>query len=344
MRWFIVFLLIANILLFFWVQQEALRPSPQDEIPPPEIGELRLRSAPPAAEVALVAEPEVQADDTVDVPPSLPVEPVVADVEVQVPVTATPDDEAQMAGGPGAPRPTGPPETPAVPADEKVPEMVEAAPVVKPEVPPLAVQGDVGPPADSGLAVSSAAPIPQDEAAMVQEAPASSQPTEAPAETPPAVVAEAEPTRPAYCARIGPFDPADADALLQGLPGRFELLSDTSEEQTIDDGYYVLIPALPDRATGLAKLEELKAAGFEDTWLFRRGAYRNAISLGLFRRQGGANRHAASVAAEGFEVEVRERTTTAEKRWLQLKQVGEGDMLSAVTLPDGVTLVQQDCP
>ena len=63
MRWFIVFLLIANILLFFWVQQESLRPSPQSEMPPPEIGRLRLLNESPESEVNALPEARSPADD-----------------------------------------------------------------------------------------------------------------------------------------------------------------------------------------------------------------------------------------------------------------------------------------
>ena len=161
---------------------------------------------------------------------------------------------------------------------------------------------------------------------------------------PPSAVVETSPALPTVCARVGPFEPADADTLLQKLPSRIELLSDTSEETMINDGYYVLIPALPDRAAGLNKLQELEAAGFKDTWLFPRGQNRNAISLGLFRRKGGAERQASRVAAKGFEVEVRARTVTAERRWLQLRQVGGEDMRSTLSLPDGITLTLDGCP
>ena len=42
MRWFIVFLIVANVILFFWVQQES-RPRPADvRLPPPDVGRLRL--------------------------------------------------------------------------------------------------------------------------------------------------------------------------------------------------------------------------------------------------------------------------------------------------------------
>lgn len=47
MRWFIVFLLVANVVLFFWVQQQLRPPPGMGELPPPEVGRLRLMSEVP---------------------------------------------------------------------------------------------------------------------------------------------------------------------------------------------------------------------------------------------------------------------------------------------------------
>ena len=427
MRWFIVFLLIANILLFFWVQQEALRPSSHSDIPPPEFGELRLLNEPPAPEVAPVPGPataavgegasasdtqveaaipdtpaEVAVADTrvepavPDTPaetapadtrvepsvPEIPAEVAVADTQVdaamlEVPVetaaadtqveAAAPDIPADVAGVeqkvetpvavvadaeteadvvPAAPMPAEDIPQTSDPAEAgRATEAVAVERAAEAEVPQVAVAQEDGPSPETEPPVAPPLPSPGGETMPVAQQKVAEPPvSEMTPEAAPVVATEPEPAVPAVCARVGPFEPADADELLQKLPVNFELLSDSSEDQTVDDGYYVLIPTLPDRATGLSRLKELKEAGFEDTWLFRRGAYRNAISLGLFRREGFAKRHAAKVAAKGFDVEVRLRRTSAERRWLQLKYAGEGDMQGALPLPDGVTLALQVCP
>ena len=103
MRWFIVFLLIANILLFFWVQQEALRPSSHTDIPPPEIGELRLLNEPPTPEVTALQGPVTAADDVAAVTtepqgeaatPDTRAEAAVADTQVEAAVPETPAEAA----------------------------------------------------------------------------------------------------------------------------------------------------------------------------------------------------------------------------------------------------------
>lgn len=44
MRWFVALLLVANVILFFWVQQQS-RPTPGTvSLPPPDVGRLRLMS------------------------------------------------------------------------------------------------------------------------------------------------------------------------------------------------------------------------------------------------------------------------------------------------------------
>jgi hypothetical protein len=215
--------------------------------------------------------------------------------------------------------------------------------MVEAPVPPQATGEDVAQSASPAAEPDVVVAPPSVKQAEAESTTQGEAPVPKPVDPPPAVV-ETPPAPPSVCVRVGPFEPADADALLQNLPNRVELLSDTSEEQTINTGYYVLIPALPDRTAGLGKLEELEAAGFQDTWLFPRGPNRNAISLGLFRRKGGAERQASQVAAKGFEVEVRERTTTAERRWLQLKQVGGEDLQTTLSLPDGITLAPEGCP
>ncbi len=146
------------------------------------------------------------------------------------------------------------------------------------------------------------------------------------------------------CARVGPFEPDDADKLISGLPANVTLLSDVTEEYASVDRYYVLIPPLPSRAEGYQKLKELADAGITDTWLFPSGEYRNAISLGFFSREAGAKRHAANVAGKGFNTEVKEKTSVRQRRWLLLMSNDGRDFGPGLSLPAGVAAEQQACP
>lgn len=321
MRWFVVFLLIANIVFFFWVQQDALRGMRQAEIPPPDIGRLRLLNEPaerpaapvevtaPKVDVAATEGAQLDSDDRVETPP----------VETPAPVALVEAD----------PQPAQPPAAPPAAATE----IVEAGDAIEPEAP--AVTDVVEPsPAESPAADSDAPTVVQ------AETPASDSDDVMVAAVPADEPAPIEPT----CARVGPLVPSDADALLKRLPRQLTLISDTSEEVAVVDGYYVLIPALPDRAAGRAMLAKLSAAGFDDTWLFRRGELRNAISLGMFRRGGSAQRHADRVSNEGFNAVVQARTSPAERRWLQFKDDAGGELQGTLDLPSDVELTPLACP
>lgn len=159
---------------------------------------------------------------------------------------------------------------------------------------------------------------------------------------PPAATEKVEPV--SRCARVGPLKPEQADDLIRALPAHLQLLADTSSEERVATGYYVLVPPLPGRAEGIAKLNELREAGFKDVWLFRGGEFRNAISLGLYSNAAGAQRHARDVAGKGFDVEVRDRTSVSERRWLVLQYFGEGDLTGSLPLPESAGVEARPCP
>jgi len=69
-------------------------------------------------------------------------------------------------------------------------------------------------------------------------------------------------------------------------------------------GFWVLIQGLENSKVARAKVEELKAAGLMDIWLFRKGPHKNAISLGLFGSETNANQRAMQVRNLGFETQV----------------------------------------
>lgn len=85
MRWFIVFLIVANVILYFWVQQQS-RPLPGvTTLPSPDIGRLRLKSE--------VEEEELLSDSETPEPP-------LAEAESDA-IAASPVAEATVAEEPG---------------------------------------------------------------------------------------------------------------------------------------------------------------------------------------------------------------------------------------------------
>jgi hypothetical protein len=315
-RWFIALLLLANVVLFFWVQQQS-KPAPgSTSLPPPEVGHLRLMNEPGGA------------------PP--------------------PDDlagPAASASGPDA-SPAAVSEAASVPSSAAGPLTAEAiVPATRAEAPQISAPQPAPARSRPGGAISTPEALPdlapssspaangQPETAVLPDDSADVAEPAGPEEQAPADTAAALPG----CTRIGPFEPKDADAVLARLPPSVELISDTSEEYARPDSYYVLIPALPSRAAGLEKLKELKAAGIDDVWLFRSGELRNAISLGLYSNELGARRHAERIAEKGFVVEVRARTSKGERRWLLVRD-GQGGDAAGLLLPEGVESAPVACP
>lgn len=339
MRWFIVLLLLANLGLFFWLQHESLPDAPVAALPPPDIGRLQLLNEKPTP-------PEITqpaANTSVDVVKSRTAE---VDAGMSAKAIAEPPAPRRSAPESAGQQPVASPpttdeplradalsESPGLPPSV-APASAEAEPVVDAVQIENADQGResastamaevVGPAQDT-------TELPDAEAIASAPGTASSRDTD---------VADTEPS----CALIGPMPSAAADVLIRQLPAFVTLLSEMTVEVREVDGYYVMIPPLPSRAAGRAMLERLKDAGITDTWLFQRGDNRNAISLGLFSRKVGAERHLRRVNQQGFEAVLMEKTTREERRQLLVKNVDGGDVALSLPLPDGVLAEQRPCP
>lgn len=342
MRWFILLLLTANLVLFFWLRHDTLTEQSVAALPPPDIGRLQLanekdpvpHSPPPEAATSpppgvLTDEVETPASarplaDTRGPAPDWPVpeSPVSADLTAKPPslVTAAPADVADVRSDPVTGAATAVQEQTQTKAPRsEIPDAVTAAANPRPADPQ---DGSSDRLANTDPDEAPAAPIDLAESAT--------QPSVAPAQP--------------SCALVGPMESAAADALIKQLPAFVMLLSDVTVEVLDVDSYYVMIPPLASRAAGLQTLAALEAAGVTDTWLFRRGRYRNAISLGLYSRRGGAERHRRNVTAKGFEAEVVENGTRQQRRRLLVKNVDGGDVALSLPLPDGVQAQSQACP
>lgn len=124
------------------------------------------------------------------------------------------------------------------------------------------------------------------------------------------------PKAPAAClewSNIGGPDVAQAENALGELgiePGRLErVVADA-------DGYWVHMPPLAGKAEVDRKIGELKALGVHEFFVVQEaGAWRNAISLGIFRSDEAANVFLASLRQRGV------RSAVVTKREKLLKQV-----------------------
>lgn len=341
MRWFIVLLLLANLGLFFWLQHDSLPDAPVAALPPPDIGRLQLlneKPTPPqttqhATRLAGNGLLDVAKPRTNEVDAGLPAKTI---AELSAPQRAAPQSAGQQ------------PVASAVTTEEPVrADALSESPVLPPSVAPASAEAEPGADAvatkndDEGSASTTMAEVgspTQDTIATPDAEAIAAAPGVVSADE--TAVADTEPS----CALIGPMPSEAADALIRQLPAFVTLLSEMTVEVGEVDGYYVMIPPLPSRAAGRAMLERLQAAGITDNWLFQRGDNRNAISLGLFSRKAGAERHLRRVNQRGFEAMLMEKTTPEEHRQLLVKNVDGGDVALSLPLPDDVLAEQRPCP
>jgi len=335
-RWFVVFLVVANLVLYFWVKQQSLPPPGVSALAPPDIGRLRLLS-----------ELHGRSDGSM---PDSSVPPTGATNDGAAAEKAPPEIVMDVGEMDVAPVPAaGPISNRELSADQET-----AIPTLQAESTPIPPQQQVvvDPGADreaDAMEGSSDTSVKKDptypQGAVATFPPADSSVSDKKADTVGAVVATLRPeVLSPSCARVGPFTAHEADTLIAYLPEHLTLYSDIVEEYTMADSYYVMIAALPSREEGNRKIQELADAGVKDTWLFRSGEYRNAISLGLFTREASANRHAENIRKKGFPNQVIPRGVRKEGRWLYLRNRDGGDIGLSLPLPDGASAERLACP
>jgi hypothetical protein len=140
---------------------------------------------------------------------------------------------------------------------------------------------------------------------------------------PPASAPVSAPTAAAACLEWGSFTVADApraEQALESLGLGARLAQRRSEEQA---GWWVFIPPQANRQSALRKAAELKELGVEDYFVVQEdGAYRWALSLGVFRTEEAAQARLAVVRGLGVRTaRVGARETVVPKVWLQVKGV-----------------------
>jgi hypothetical protein len=140
---------------------------------------------------------------------------------------------------------------------------------------------------------------------------------------PPASAPVSAPTAAAACLEWGSFTVADApraEQALESLGLGARLAQRRSEEQA---GWWVFIPPQANRQSALRKAAELKQLGVEDYFVVQEdGAYRWALSLGVFRTEEAAQARLAALRGQGVRTaRVGARETVVPKVWLQVKGV-----------------------
>lgn len=131
--------------------------------------------------------------------------------------------------------------------------------------------------------------------------------------------------RPRACLTLGPFE-TEADA--RAAAGRMQDAVLNREirrsESEAEIGHWVYLPAMPTRERALEMARDLSEAGLRDYYVVTAGDQENTISLGLYGERANAEGRLASIREMGFEAEMRPRTESVPRYWLDIA-VPEGD-------------------
>lgn len=129
------------------------------------------------------------------------------------------------------------------------------------------------------------------------------------------------------CRSIGPFPTqADTRAAMNALTPSTKRIRMRETHTTQTRGYWVFLPAQPNREQALNTARSLSQKGVRDYYVVTAGEQQNTVSLGLFRDQGNAERRRAEIAALGFAPKVNPRTEELPSYWLDLALAGNGPL------------------
>ncbi len=148
------------------------------------------------------------------------------------------------------------------------------------------------------------------------ELPTPSQPETAPFSG----TAPASPKAAGRCQCAGPFeDPAAAGNFAAQLHRLGIDVEVETAPATAVEGYWLMYPAA-DMARARRNLRRLQALGLTDLWLFERGPWRGAVSLGLYSEWSRAEAVADRLRAQGIDVAVLPRHRRVTVFWVRLRR------------------------
>lgn len=152
------------------------------------------------------------------------------------------------------------------------------------------------------------------------------------------------------CVRIANIDKkAVRDALATKLLAQELTVLERGEAFEERQTYWVYIPPLKSTAAAREVITTLTKLKQRDFMLVRVGEFENAISLGLFSQQEGAEKRLKEINALGLKTrpaEMRTRTTSFRSYWLLAKTQSEEEerQLNALIPPTISPLLPTDCP
>ncbi|MBS0591001.1 MAG: SPOR domain-containing protein [Proteobacteria bacterium] len=119
------------------------------------------------------------------------------------------------------------------------------------------------------------------------------------------------------CLSIGAFTTqADVRAAMKALTPFVARIQFRETHVTEVRGYWVYLPAPASRERALDLARQLSSKGISDYYVVTAGAQPNAISLGLFREQGNAEKRLNEIRSLGFKPELTQRSDEVPVYWI----------------------------
>ncbi len=111
------------------------------------------------------------------------------------------------------------------------------------------------------------------------------------------------------CYALGPFaTEADVRRAMDALTPQVAGVQFRREQATSSRGWWVYLPAFPDRDKALDAARKLSSLGVDDYYVITAGDRENTISLGLYHNPDNARRRREDITAMGFAPVMHERT------------------------------------
>ncbi len=146
---------------------------------------------------------------------------------------------------------------------------------------------------------------------------------------------------------VGPFETeADARAVAGRLPDTVLSREIRRSQAEAEIGHWVYLPAMPTRERALEVARELSEAGLRDYYVVTAGDQENTISLGLYEERANAEGRLASIREMGFDAEMRPRTESVPRYWLDIAVTEEDGHDWPEFLEDhpDAAVSEADCP
>ncbi|MBN8728312.1 MAG: SPOR domain-containing protein [Xanthomonadales bacterium] len=147
------------------------------------------------------------------------------------------------------------------------------------------------------------------------------------------------------CRTLGPFPTqADMHAAMAALTPATKRIRQRESRTTQARGYWVYLPAMPNREQALATARNLSGKGVRDYYVVTAGEQQNTISLGLFRDPANAERRSAEITALGFTPRTQVRTEEVPAYWLDYALAEDAAAPWRELLPRSADLGEQEIP